>query len=114
MSLHFYSLNVSSFHKTFFCFTGDMGRISIDTSKMSSAKGLGFAFSRRRKPAWYLARPRLLTTIVFFLGLYLWLKFCETQAVVPANSYAFLEDESLRDILNTTLGVGLSYICSCR
>ncbi|KAF2276237.1 uncharacterized protein EI97DRAFT_419158 [Westerdykella ornata] len=81
-----------------------MRRISIDTLGMISPKGTGFAVAKRRSTPWYLARPRLLTTCVCFATLYLWLRFGATTVVIPDDSFALLEDESLRDILNTTLG----------
>jgi hypothetical protein len=82
-----------------------MRRISIDTLGMISPRGATFAVAKRRTSPWYLAKPRLLTTCFFFAFLYLWLQFGGKTVVIPDDSYALLEDESLKDILNTTLGV---------
>jgi hypothetical protein len=87
-------------------------RISIDTFGMISPRGANFAVAKRRRNPWYLARPRLLTTCFFFLVLYLWLHFGGTTVLIPEDSYALVEDESLRDILNTTLGVGIAFAFS--
>ncbi|KAF2747335.1 glycosyltransferase family 25 protein [Sporormia fimetaria CBS 119925] len=81
-----------------------MRRISIDAFGMNHPKETAFAATRRRRTPWYLSRPRLLTTCVFFAVLYLWLKLGDTTVPIPEDSYALVEDESLKDILNTTLG----------
>lgn len=86
-------------------FSREMRRISIDTLGMISPRGASFAVAKRRHNPWYLSRPRLLTTCLLFAGLYLWLNFGGTTVLIPEDSYALLEDESLKDILNSTLGV---------
>jgi hypothetical protein len=52
-----------------------------------------------------MSRPRLLTTLFFFLAIYLWFNFGATTVWIPDDSFALVEDERLADILNATLGV---------
>ncbi|KAF1956390.1 hypothetical protein CC80DRAFT_492622 [Byssothecium circinans] len=84
-----------------------MRRISIDTLGLMSPRGNGSIFpaTKRRRAGWVSSRPRFLTTCLFFAVLYCWLRYGGKEVVIPADSFAFVEDESLKDILNTTLGV---------
>jgi hypothetical protein len=70
---------------------------------MSSKSSARFEVAKRRT-AWSSA-PRLLTTCVFFGALWLWFNMRTPGVLIPADSFAYVQDESLRDILNTTLGV---------
>jgi hypothetical protein len=81
-------------------------RISIDTLGLMSPKSASFEAAKRRS-RWSSA-PRLLTTCVFFGVLWLWFNIGTSEILIPADSFEYLKDESLRDILNTTLGVGQS------
>ncbi|KAF2120705.1 hypothetical protein BDV96DRAFT_683139 [Lophiotrema nucula] len=81
-----------------------MRRISIDTLGMTSRKGNSFSPVKRRRTRWYLSRPRLLTTLLLFALLYLYLNYGGTAVIIPEDPYEYLKDESLTDILNSTLG----------
>jgi len=84
-----------------------MPRISIDTLGLSSPRGTTFpAASKRRRRPWYSSRPRLIVTVLFFALLWTYLNYGGTPILIPEDSYQELVDESLRDILNSTLGVG--------
>ncbi|KAF1841169.1 glycosyltransferase family 25 protein [Cucurbitaria berberidis CBS 394.84] len=79
-------------------------RISIDTmGLMSPRSGAAFSTGKRRRP-WYYSRPRLLTTCLFFGVLWMWFNFGGHEVLIPEDSFEYLKDESLSDILNTTLG----------
>jgi hypothetical protein len=80
-------------------------RISIDTLGLMSPKSATFEGANRRG-SWSSA-PRLLTTCVFFGALWLWFNIGASEVLIPADSFEYLKDENLRDILNTTLGVRL-------
>ncbi|KAF2197490.1 hypothetical protein GQ43DRAFT_444212 [Delitschia confertaspora ATCC 74209] len=82
-----------------------MPRISINAIGLTSPRVASFrkATGRRQSP-WYLSRPQLLTTCCFFILLYLYFHFGSTPIAIPPDSYQLLVDESLKDILNTTLG----------
>ncbi|KAF2003277.1 glycosyltransferase family 25 protein, partial [Amniculicola lignicola CBS 123094] len=80
-----------------------MRRISIDTLGLTSPRSSTFSPTRRRA-SWYSSRPKLLTTFCFFGLLYLYFNFGGTPVFIPEDSYEYLQDESLKDILNTTLG----------
>lgn len=87
-----------------------MRRISIDTLGLMSPKG-GATFSpAKRRRSWYHARPRLLTTCLFFGVLWIWFNLGGHAVLLPDDSFEYLKEESLKDILNTTLGVCL---CAC-
>lgn len=86
-----------------------MRRISIDTLGLTSAKANGNYYpKRRRQSSFYLSRPRLLATIMCFLALYTWLNFGGHEIVIPKDSWEFVKDSTVTDIMNTTLGVGLA------
>jgi hypothetical protein len=81
-----------------------MQRIFIDTSElMSSMSNNKFELAKRRS-RWSSA-PRLLTTCVFFGVLWLWFNMWTPRVLMPEDSFAYLQDRSFEDILNTTLGV---------
>ncbi|CBX92448.1 hypothetical protein LEMA_P051540.1 [Plenodomus lingam JN3] len=81
-----------------------MRRISIDTSKvMPSQKSRPFDTAKTRR-SWCSSRPRLLTTCLFFGALWLWFKLPHQDNLIPEDSFEYLEDESLQDIRNETLG----------
>jgi hypothetical protein len=40
-----------------------------------------------------------------FAALWIWFNIGEGEVLIPEASFEYLKDESLRDILNTTLGV---------
>jgi len=82
-----------------------MRRISIDPLGMMSPKSAGFKAAKRRRNGWCFSRPRLATTLVFFAILYLYFNYGGTPVLIPEDSFELLKDESLSDILNTTLGV---------
>jgi hypothetical protein len=83
-----------------------MRRISIDTLGLTSPKtGATFEAAKRRGP-WYSSRARLLATFLVFAALWMWLSLQTHIVLVPKDSFEYLKDESLREILNTTLGVG--------
>ncbi|KAF2463331.1 uncharacterized protein BDR25DRAFT_337880 [Lindgomyces ingoldianus] len=81
-----------------------MRRISIDPLGMTSPRSATFTAAKRRRGPWYTSRPRLLATIFVFGLLYLYLNFGGTPVLIPEDSYQTLADDSLRDILNSTLG----------
>jgi hypothetical protein len=81
-----------------------MRRISIDTLGLTSPRGATFNTAKRKRP-WYSSRPRLLTTLLCFGVLYLWINYGGTPILIPKDSFDTLKDESLNDILNSTLGV---------
>ena len=83
-----------------------MRRISIDTLGLMSPKGDATFEAAKRKRTWYNSRPRLLATCLLFVGFWIWLNVRSGQVPIPEDSFEYLKDESLRDILNTTLGVG--------
>ncbi|KAI4660615.1 uncharacterized protein J4E78_005319 [Alternaria triticimaculans] len=80
-----------------------MRRISIDTLGLMSSKS-GTRFEVARKRSGWMSAPRLLTTCVFFSVLWLWFNIGTSEALIPEDSSAYVQDESLRDILNITLG----------
>lgn len=85
-----------------------MRRISIDTLGLMSPKtGATFEAAKRKRP-WYSSRPRLLATCLVFAAFWTWLSLKTHEVLIPDDSFKYLKDESLRDILNTTLGVGQS------
>ncbi|KAF2869900.1 hypothetical protein BDV95DRAFT_620423 [Massariosphaeria phaeospora] len=81
-----------------------MRRISIDTLGMMSPRGATFSAATRRRNPWYLSRPKLLTTCVFFGILYLYLNYGGRTVLIPDDSFEYLKDDSLTDIHNATLG----------
>ncbi|PSN72696.1 hypothetical protein BS50DRAFT_482410 [Corynespora cassiicola Philippines] len=81
-----------------------MRRISIDTLGIMSPRGASFSPAKRRKPSWCSSRPKLVATVVFFAVLCVWLNFGGHEALIPESSFELLHDDSLADILNTTLG----------
>jgi hypothetical protein len=83
-----------------------MRRISIDTFGLTGAKDDAAFYPKRRRPAWYLSRPRLLTTLLCFLALYTWLNFGGHEIVIPRDPWDYVRDDSVTDIMNATLGVG--------
>jgi hypothetical protein len=86
-----------------------MRRISIDTLGLISPKsGATFEAAKRRRP-WYYSRPRLLATIMLFIALWTWLYVGTPEVLIPEDSFEYLKDESLGDILNITLGVSLYF-----
>jgi hypothetical protein len=78
-----------------------MRRTSIDILGVMSRRPFE---SVKRMNVWR-STPRLLTTCIFFVGLWLWFNLGTSEMMIPADSYEYLKDESLKDILNTTLGV---------
>ncbi|KAH7414363.1 hypothetical protein DE146DRAFT_640017 [Phaeosphaeria sp. MPI-PUGE-AT-0046c] len=81
-----------------------MRRISIDTLGLMSPKsGATFEAAKKRRP-WYRTRPRLLVTCLLFAALWMWLNIGTDQVPMPEDSYEYMDDPSLKDILNTTLG----------
>lgn len=81
-----------------------MRRISIDTlGFMSPRNSATFELAKRRP--WYHSRSRSLTTCLFFAALWVWFNLGADRVVIPKDSFQYLKDESLKDILNTTLGV---------
>jgi hypothetical protein len=77
---------------------------------MSPKAGAIFEAAKRKRP-WYYSRPRLITTCLLFAGLWTWLNVGRYVVLIPEDSFAYLKDESLKDILNSTLGVGhLSHV----
>lgn len=91
-----------------------MRRISIDTLGMTSPRSGGaFYPAKRRRARWFFSRPRLWTTFLFFAGLYVWLNLGGHEVKIPPNSFDFVHDESLTDILNSTLGVCLYPVACC-
>lgn len=82
-----------------------MRRISIDPLGMMSPRSNAGFLPARRRSSWYMRRPRLLTTLLFFAGFYLWLQWAGHRVEIPHDSFEFIQDESLADILNSTLGV---------
>ncbi|KAF2832969.1 hypothetical protein CC86DRAFT_279150 [Ophiobolus disseminans] len=70
---------------------------------MSPKGGAAFEAAKRKRP-WYYSRPRLLATCLLFVGLWTWLNIGGNEILIPESSFEYLKDESLRDILNTTLG----------
>ena len=89
-----------------------MRRISIDTFGMMSPRGTSFKLARRMRTPWYLSRPRLVTTFCLFAILYIYLNYGSIPVLIPENSYDLLKDESLVDILNSTLGVRANRVFS--
>ncbi|ORY15577.1 hypothetical protein BCR34DRAFT_622801 [Clohesyomyces aquaticus] len=81
-----------------------MRRISIDPLGMTSPRSTSFAAAKRRRGRWYSSRPRLLATIFLFGIVYLYLNFGGTPVLIPEDSYQTLTDDSLKDIMNSTLG----------
>ncbi|KAF2691025.1 glycosyltransferase family 25 protein, partial [Lentithecium fluviatile CBS 122367] len=81
-----------------------MRRISIDPLGMMSPRSSGAFIPAKRRSAWYLRRSRLLTTVLFFVGFWVWLNFGGHVVEIPKDSFEFVRDESLTDILNSTLG----------
>lgn len=81
-----------------------MRRISIDTLGLIPSKSPSFSPAKRRRASWWTTRPRLLVTLLFFGALYLWLRLGGKTIIIPHDSYAYVQDESLDDILNSTLG----------
>ncbi|KAF2447822.1 glycosyltransferase family 25 protein [Karstenula rhodostoma CBS 690.94] len=81
-----------------------MRRISIDTLGMKGAKDGAAFYPKRRRTPWYLSRPRLLTTLLCFLVLYTWLNFGGHAIVIPRDSWDYVRDGSVTDIMNATLG----------
>ena len=80
-------------------------RISIDTlGLMSPRSSAAFGTAKRGRP-WYYSRPRLLTTCLFFGVLWVWFHIGGREVLIPEDSFEYLKDESLNDIMNTTLGV---------
>jgi len=82
-----------------------MRRISIDTFGITGAKSGAAFYSKRTKGSWYLSRPRLLTTLLCFLALYTWLNFGGHAIVISTDSWDYVRDGSVTDIMNATLGV---------
>jgi hypothetical protein len=82
-----------------------MRRISIDPLGMMSPRSNGAFYPAKRRSAWYLRRPKLLTTVLFFVGFWAWLRFGGHVVVIPKDSFEFVKDESVADIRNSTLGV---------
>lgn len=80
-----------------------MRRIFIDTWGTPPRKHAKFG-TVKRMDIWTSA-PRLLTTCVLFALLWLWFNVGRTELKIPADSFEYLHDESLKDVLNTTLGV---------
>lgn len=50
-----------------------------------------------------------MTTFLFFLALYTWLNFGGHEVQLPKDSFEFVQDASVTDIMNSTLGVGLTF-----
>ncbi|KAF1830599.1 hypothetical protein BDW02DRAFT_642038 [Decorospora gaudefroyi] len=69
---------------------------------MSPKTGATFEAVKRRS-GWRSA-PRLLTTCVFFAVLWVWLNLTSSAILIPTDSFEYLKDEGLKEILNTTLG----------
>jgi hypothetical protein len=84
-----------------------MRRISIDTLGLMSPKsGATFEAAKRRR-SWYYSRPRLLATFLLFAAFWIWLKIGAHRVRIPEDSFEYLKEETLRDILNATLGARL-------
>lgn len=91
-----------------------MRRISINAFGMTGAKNGASFYPKKRKSPWYLSRPGLLTTLLCFLAFYTWLNFGGHAIAIPRDSWDYVGDDSVADILNATLGVGLStFIARC-
>lgn len=91
-------------------------RISINTlGLMTPRSSAGFSAAKRRRP-WCFSKPRLLTTCLFFAILWVWFNLGGREIRIPEDSFEYLRDESLSDILNTTLGVCLFHYAytACR
>ncbi|KAH7397083.1 hypothetical protein BKA66DRAFT_453599 [Pyrenochaeta sp. MPI-SDFR-AT-0127] len=81
-----------------------MRRISIDTLGLTSPHSSAtFNPAKRRRP-WYSSRPRLLITVLLFGVLWCWFNLGGSNDLIPQDSFEYLKDESLKEILNTTLG----------
>ncbi|KAH5192047.1 hypothetical protein HBH76_075080 [Parastagonospora nodorum] len=74
-----------------------------DAARVIGITGATFEAAKRRRP-WYSSRSRLLATFLVFAALWMWLSLQIHVVLVPEDSFEYLKDESLRDILNTTLG----------
>ncbi|KAF1968409.1 hypothetical protein BU23DRAFT_602299 [Bimuria novae-zelandiae CBS 107.79] len=81
-----------------------MRRIYIDAFGMSGAKSGRAYYPKRSRSPWYLSRPRLLTTFLGFLALYTWLNFGGHEIMIPGDSWEYVRDGSVTDIMNATLG----------
>lgn len=88
-----------------------MRRISIDAWSLTGAKNGSSYYPKRKKSPWYLSRPQLLTTLLGFLAIYTWLNFGGHEILIPQDSWEYVQDASVTDIMNTTLGVG-TFPCS--
>jgi hypothetical protein len=85
-----------------------MRRISIDTLGLMSPRFNSASEAAKKRKPWYQSRPRLLATVLIFAALWMWLNVGARKGLMPEDSFEYLKDESLKDILNTTLGVGHS------
>lgn len=83
-----------------------MRHISIDTFGTKAARDGAAFYPKRRRAPWYLSRARLLTTLLCFLVFYTWLNFGGREIVIPRDSWDYVRDGSVTDIMNATLGVG--------
>lgn len=92
-----------------------MRRISIDTLGLMSPKTGATFEAAKRKRLCYSSRSRLLATFLVFAVLWTWLSLKADVVPIPEDSFEYLKDDSLRDILNSTLGVGqllMTYVLS--
>ncbi|KAF2706799.1 glycosyltransferase family 25 protein [Pleomassaria siparia CBS 279.74] len=73
---------------------------------MTSPRSANFRSARGNYSPWYLSRPRLVVTCCLFATLYLYLHYYDgsTPTLIPEDSFELLKDESLTDIVNSTLG----------
>ncbi|KAH8727506.1 hypothetical protein GQ44DRAFT_703330 [Phaeosphaeriaceae sp. PMI808] len=81
-----------------------MRRISIDTLGLMSPKGSATFEAAKRRNIWFRSRPRLLVTLLLFVTLWTWLNVGRHAVQIPEDSFEYVKDDSLGDILNTTLG----------
>ncbi|PVI02038.1 glycosyltransferase family 25 protein [Periconia macrospinosa] len=82
-----------------------MKRISVDNFSLISPKKDDVFFpAKRRRNAWYASSPKLFTTLLCFMVWYCWSQLGGNIIEIPGDQFAFIEDPSLVDILNTTLG----------
>lgn len=86
-----------------------MRRISIDTLGLTSPRNGSTLQMATRRKVWFASSPRLLATFLLFVGLWLWSKLSTNGVMIPGDSFAYIKDESLANILNTTLGVCLEH-----
>ncbi|KAL6706778.1 hypothetical protein ACN47E_005114 [Coniothyrium glycines] len=80
-----------------------MRRISIDILGLTSSRSRA-TFEVASKRPWHYKRYPPFIILLFLVVLWVWLHRSTEYVTLPEDSFQYLEDKSLNDILNSTLG----------